>query len=339
MKAVTYIKPNVVEVIDTDIPELSDGQALIKVHKAGICGTDVAIVAGKHPRAKGPLVLGHEFAGEIVKIKSAKAEANLKTGDKVTVYPLLSCGQCWACRNGHSHVCRNLRMIGIDQNGGMAEYAKMPLDLIVRLPETLTYEQGALVEPLAVGVHAVTMAAADRSETCVVMGAGPIGLLVGLCLKSIPVRKIIVTDINRERLQIASHLGLEVYNTQDCNVTEKILEATNGEGADALFECAGSESSAMQMCELVRPRGKILMVAVHKEQHKVDLRALNFKEITMSGVRVYTRQNYEQAIRMAEKLPVPELVSDRVGIDGAPDALNKAKKGQAVGKVIIKTGR
>ncbi len=339
MKAVTYIKPNVVEVIDTDIPELSEGEALIKVCQAGICGTDVAIAAGKHPRAKGPLVLGHEFAGEIVEIKSAKAEVNLGAGDKVTVYPLLSCGQCWACHNGNSHVCRSLRMIGIDRNGGMAEYAKIPLGLIVPLPETITYEQGALVEPLAVGVHAVTMAQTTPSETCVIMGAGPIGLLTGLCLKSIPVRKIIVMDINSERLRIAEHLGFEVYNGQDCNLTEKILETTDGEGADVLFECAGSESSAVQMCDFVRPRGKILMVAVHKEQHKVDLRAINFKEITMSGVRVYTRQDYEQALRMAEKLPVHELISDRVGIDNAPDALDKVKKGQATGKVMIEIGR
>jgi threonine dehydrogenase-like Zn-dependent dehydrogenase len=339
MKAVTYIKPNVVEVIDTGIPELSDGEALIKVHWAGICGTDVSIAAGKHPRAKGPLVLGHEFAGEIVKIKSTKTEANLKPGDKVTVYPLLSCGKCWACRNGNSHVCKNLRMIGIDRNGGMAEYAKISLNLIVRLPESITYEQGALIEPLAVGVHAVTMATAERSETCVVMGAGPIGMLVGLCLKSIPVQKIIVTDINSERLRIAERLGFEIYNVQNCNLAEKILETTNGEGADALFECAGSESSAIQMCELVRPRGKILMVAVHKEPHKVNLRAINFNEITMSGVRVYTRQDYAQAIRMVEELPVHELVSDRVGINNAPDALDKVKKGQAFGKAMIEIGR
>jgi threonine dehydrogenase-like Zn-dependent dehydrogenase len=339
MKAVIYIKPNVVEVIDTDIPELSDGEALIKVHRAGICGTDVAIAIGKHPRAKGPLVLGHEFAGEIVEIKSAKVKTNLTTGDNITVYPLLSCGQCWACRNGNSHVCRSLRMVGIDQNGGMAEYAKAPLDLIVRLPESITYEQGALIEPLAVGVHAVTMAGTDHSEACVIMGAGPIGLLVGLCLKSIPARKIIMTDINNERLQTAERLGFEAYNTQNCNIAEKILDATNGEGVDTLFECAGSESAAIQMCELVRPRGKISMVAVHKELHKVDLRAINFKEITMSGVRVYTRQDYEQAIRMIEKLPVLELISDRVGIDSAPDALDKVKKGQALGKVMIEIGR
>lgn len=339
MKAVTYIKPNVVEVIDTDIPELSGGEVLIKVHKAGICGTDVAIAGGKHPRAKGPLVLGHEFAGEIVKIKSAKAGMNLKAGDKVTVYPLLSCGQCWACRNGHRHVCKNLRMIGIDRDGGMAEYAKVPLEMVIRLPDSVTYEQGALIEPLAVGIHAVSVAKAKHSKTCLVMGAGPIGLLVGLCLKSIPSKKIIVTDINSERLQIAERLGFEVYNTQNCNLTEKISEATDGEGADALFECAGSESSAMQMCELVRPRGKVLMVAVHKEPHKVDLRAINFKEIAMIGARVYTRRDYKQAIRMVERLPVSELVSDRVEIDNAPDALDKVKKGLADGKVMIEIGK
>ena len=155
MKALRYLKPHVVKTENINEPVCDEDEALIRVHSAGICGTDMAIFADKHPRAKAPLVMGHEFAGEIIEIKSSHIRTKLAVGDKVTVYPLLVCGKCWACKHGFSHVCRNLKLIGIDRDGAFAEYVNVPLDLIVKYPDDLTYDQGALIEPLAVGVHAL----------------------------------------------------------------------------------------------------------------------------------------------------------------------------------------
>lgn len=128
MKALTYLAPNVVKTIDTDTPVLDKGQALIKVHTAGICGTDMAIIAGKHPRARAPLVPGHEFSGEIVDLKLPSNTIDVNIGDRITVYPLLVCGQCWACRNGYEHVCRSLRVMGTDLNGAFAVIISFSFD-------------------------------------------------------------------------------------------------------------------------------------------------------------------------------------------------------------------
>ena len=212
MKATAYLGPNIVRTIDTGTPHLSDAEVLVRIHAAGICGTDISIAGGHHPRAKAPLILGHEFAGEVVEIKPDPVSTHIRIGDKVTVYPLISCGQCWSCRNGHEHVCRTLRMIGIDFDGGMAEYAKIPLDHTYKLPKTLSYEMGALIEPLAVGVHSVNMAGIESTDFAVVMGAGPIGIIVAVSLRNAGANKIFVTDINRFRLRLAEEFGFETLN-------------------------------------------------------------------------------------------------------------------------------
>ena len=317
MKAAVYMGAGDIRITDVNEPECQPGQAKIRVHTTGICGTDMAIAAGKHPRAQAPLIMGHEFAGEIVEIKTDQTVPDFKVGDRVTVYPLLSCGKCLACTSGVPHVCKELRLIGIDRDGAFAEYVCAPIDKIVKLPDGMSYDRGALVEPLAVGVHAAAMAEMDKSWNAVVIGAGPIGLVTALALRLNGAKRIVLTDISASRLERATAMGFEVLNAAECDVLEKIMESTSGEGTDVLFECAGSESSAAQMCDLVRCRGKIIMVGVHKEPHKVDLRSVNFKEITMTGARVYTKEDYRKAVEAAAEIPKEHIVSHRLGLDDA----------------------
>jgi threonine dehydrogenase-like Zn-dependent dehydrogenase len=337
LKALRYLAPQLVKTEDIAQPVCAESEALIRVHSAGICGTDVAIFAGKHPRAKAPLVMGHEFAGEIVEIKSSEIDSEIAVGDKVTVYPLLICGQCWACKNGFSHVCRNLKLIGIDRDGAFAEYVNVPVDLIIKYPEDLTFDQGALIEPLAVGVHAVEMAGEPDWQTAVVVGSGPIGLLVGLCLKHSGIETTLISDINSHRLKRAEKLGFHTFNSTEGNLVDLVNEVTHEEGADIVFECAGSSSASLQMCDLVRPRGKVIMVSVHKEPHPVDLRAISFKEITMIGTRVYTRDDYQRALEIIKGLPCDELISHRLGIDHGAEGFELMQKPEDVCKVIINT--
>ena len=335
MKALRYLAPNVVTTEDIERPVCAEGEALIRVHSAGICGTDLTIFAGKHPRAKAPLVMGHEFAGEIVEIKSSQNDSEFAVGDTVTVYPLLTCGRCWACRNGVSHVCRDLKLIGIDRDGAFAEYVSVPLDLVLKYPQDLTYDQGALIEPLAVGVHALEMAGEPVWQTAVVMGSGPIGLLTGLCLQDAGIETIIMSDINAHRLKRAENLGFRIFNSAEGNLMDVVNELSRDEGADIVFECAGSSSAALQMCDLVRPRGKVIMVSVHKESHPVDLREVSFKEITMIGTRVYTRSSYQKALQLVRDLPFDELVSHRFAIEDAAAGFELMQKPEDVCKVLI----
>jgi threonine dehydrogenase-like Zn-dependent dehydrogenase len=335
MKALRYLAPNVAKTENIEEPHCGKDEALIRVHSAGICGTDLTIFAGKHPRAKAPLVMGHEFAGEIVEIKSSKIYSEIVVGDKVTVYPLLTCGHCWACRNEVNHVCRNLKLIGIDRDGAFAEYVNVPLDLILKYPKNLTYDQGALIEPLAVGVHAVEMAGEFDWQTAVVIGSGPIGLLVALCLRQAGIETIITSDINAYRLNRSKKLGFTSFNSAEHDLVEFVNEVSRGEGADIVFECAGSGPAALQMCELVRPRGKVVVVSTHKEPQPVDLQRINFREITMIGTRVYTRNSYQKALQMIKSLPLDELISHRLDIGNAVEGFELMQKPEDVCKVII----
>jgi 2-desacetyl-2-hydroxyethyl bacteriochlorophyllide A dehydrogenase len=337
MKALRYLNPEVLKTEEIDFPVYSEGEALVRVHAAGICGTDMAIFAGKHPRARAPLVMGHEFAGEIVDIKPGTTETSLVPGDKVTAYPLLMCGACWACRNGASHVCRDLKLIGIDRDGAFAEYVSLPLELLVKVPEQLSYDQGALIEPLAVGVHALEMAGKPDWQTAVVVGIGPIGLLVGLCLKNAGIKNVAMCDINSNRVKRAAGLNFQVINSAGENPVERVTEMTGGEGADIVFECAGSAPAALQMCDMVRPRGTIVMVSVHKEPHPVDLRSIAFKEISMVGTRVYTPENYRQALEMIADLPYNNVISHRVSLDKGAEGFDIMGHADDACKVIIRT--
>ncbi len=335
MKAIKYLSPHNIATVETDVPVPDAGEALVKVHFTGICGTDMAIVSGRHPRAQPPLIPGHEFAGEVVELRPDDGPNAFAVGDRVTAYPLISCGQCWACRNGFEHVCSSLKLIGIDTDGFMGQYATVPIEALYQLPDDLPMEKGALVEPLAVGVHAVSMANLAANDFCVVIGAGPIGLVVALCLQAAGCREVVATDLNEYRLQLAAKLGLATVDVSQCDVTEKILELTDGTGADVVFEAAGSESAAMQMTQIVRPRGQVIVVSVHKAPHPVDLRAINFKEITVIGTRVYTRADYERAIQLAEDLPIEQLISHKVPIDDGVNGFNLMSNPQGVCKVLI----
>ena len=335
MKALRYLNPNVLETDEIDPPVCDAGEALVRVYSAGICGTDMAIYSGKHPRATPPLTMGHEFAGEIVKINTEGSKTELAVGDRVTAYPLLVCGNCWACRNGCEHVCRDLKLIGIDRDGAFAEYVNVPLNLLVKIPEDLTFDQGALIEPLAVGVHALEMAGEPNWQTAVVVGMGPIGFLVALCLRYAGIENIVVSDINAHRLKRAEKQGFTAFKSTEGNLSESLGATTKGEGADIVFECAGSAPAALQMFELVRPRGTVIMVSVHKQPHPVDLRAVSFKEIAMIGTRVYTRDSYQKALAMIRDIPSSDVVSHRVAIDNGQTGFDLMNQPDDVCKVII----
>ena len=332
MKAVRFLAPNVVETVELPEPIPRSGEALVRVRWAGICGSDLAIVAGKHPRARAPLTLGHEFAGEIVAVNGISA---LKVGARVTANPLLSCGHCRACRHGCGHVCRSLRLQGIDTDGFMAELACVSIDRLQALDADVSAEAGALVEPLAVGIHAVEMATVQPGDRAVVMGAGPIGLVVALALRQAGVGDVWMTDVMDERLAMAEALGFGALNAAQTEVGAFIRSRTSEEGADLVFEAAGSSAAARQMTELVRVRGTVVLVSVHKAPHETDLRAVNFKELTLVGSRVYTAAAFQQAARLAQVMGVERLVSRRVPVHEAAERFAALARGEGAGKILI----
>ncbi|KOF10281.1 dehydrogenase [Planococcus glaciei] len=293
MKTIVYESPQTVSYREKEMPEISEGWALIKSSHAGICGSDLNIYAGAHPRATAPLILGHEFSGTMVKGHPA-----IKPGTPVTVNPLLSCGNCSSCMSGNGHVCENLQLIGIDCDGGMADFVKVPVENVVELPEGLSLALGALVEPVAVAIHAVRQGKYIPGDSAVIFGAGTIGFCVGLVLKSYGASNITIVETNELRIEKARELGFSTINPLTDNVKSEILKSTKNAGADFVFDCAGHPSVLPHVTDVVKVRGTIVMVAAYKKPAEVNLLQGMFKELSMNFIRVYTQKDFSLAAEL-----------------------------------------
>jgi 2-desacetyl-2-hydroxyethyl bacteriochlorophyllide A dehydrogenase len=314
MKAGLYISEKNIEVGSMEKPTLNQGEALIKVSAAGICGTDMMIYFGKHPRAKAPLAMGHEFSGVIEEING---ESIFKIGDRIVVEPTISCGKCDACLSGNSHVCKTLGLIGIDFHGGFAEYVAVPLHRLHKIPDTLSDDHAALAEPVAVGIHTVRRSNMKVGDTVVVLGAGPIGLLIALTAKIAGADKIYISDISPYRLGKAEELGFIALNGNEVDVVKEVLEETNGVGADIVFEVAGNNLTANQMIHACRTQGQIVVVSVYKQPPTIDLAAMHFRELSLTTTRCYSHSDFATAISMmaSGQIDVTPFISHQLSLD------------------------
>lgn len=332
MLAARYLGPNRIEPVETPIPNIARGEALVRVEACGFCGSDLGIVSGVHPRAPVPLTLGHEFCGTLVDKRDSGS--SLRPGDRVTAWPLVTCGKCWVCLHGAPHVCRSLRLFGIDFDGGMAQYVRLPLASILPLPLGTSPLLGAVIEPLAVAVHGVGLAPHNRSEGVVVMGAGPIGLFTALVAQALGLGPIIISDILPSRRDIASGLGLHAVSAGE-ELRHYVESITSGEGVGLLFECTGAASAAEEMTTLVRPRGTVVNLGVFKKPVELDLQSVNFKEISIHGSRVYSREDFGEAIRLSSILPVSRIVTHCFALMEVQKAFQCFQSGQNACKVLI----
>jgi (R,R)-butanediol dehydrogenase/meso-butanediol dehydrogenase/diacetyl reductase len=332
MLAARYLGPDKVKAQKVSLPEVGDEEALIEVQACGFCGSDINIVAGTHSRAKAPLTLGHEVSGRIIQIRSATS--SLAVGDNATIFPLIYCGRCHACRHGNSHVCRNLKVFGFDLDGGMAQFAKLPVSSLMRLPDEMPARIGALIEPLAVAVHGIGRCSLKDVNLAVVLGAGPIGLLTALVAQEKGVPHVIISDVNSSRRTLAEIMGLRAIEA-GAALHQLVMEISGDDGADLLFECAGHPSSAMEMSSLVRSRGVIVNLGVFKKPVAIDMQAINFKELTILGSRVYSRSDFESAIDIAMRLPLVHIVTHAYSLQDVRAAFEHFKSGQVCKALIL----
>lgn len=315
MKALVYTGPKSAEVLDVIEPLAKEGAVKVRMKYCGICGSDMGIYLGTHPRAKAPLIFGHEFLGTV-----EEDGKKFKKGDRVVAYPLLTCGHCLACRTGNEHVCNTLGLIGIDVDGGICEYAYVNEDVMFKVPDGVSDKAATVIEPLAVIVRSIHQAKMKALDTCVVIGAGPIGMITGMMLVHMGAGKVFISDVDDKKLEKAKSFGMIPVNAKKENLEQVVKAATDGEGSDLLFECSGSEIAAMQMTDITRVSGTICMTAVHKHPHMVNLRDLNFKEQTLIGTRVYTKEEFRQAVDYSEKIneDLENIVSHVVSLKESP---------------------
>lgn len=311
------------------------GQVQLRVAYCGICGTDLHVFHGKMDRrVRIPQVLGHEMSGTIAAL--GPDVAGFGVGDRVTVRPLDPCGACPACRAGHSHICQNLKFIGIDAPGALQGLWTVPAHTLHRLPGNLTFSQGALIEPLAVACHDVRMADVHPGEFVVVQGGGPIGVLIAQVARTTGAR-VVISEVNPYRLTLASELGLEVVNPRATDLVEFVTAHTGGAGADVVFEVSGSAAGAEMMTRLPRTRGRIVVVAIFSEPPAVDLFRFFWRELKLSGARVYESEDFENAIQLAGSgvLPLDRMVTATIPLAELATGFREMERGGEVMKVLV----
>ena len=332
MKSIIYKGAGEVVSEEKAVPAPGAGEVLIKVAYAGICGSDMFIYQGTHPRAQAPLVMGHEFSGVI-----EAGHPTLAKGTPVTVYPLLSCGQCEPCKNGTPHVCNTLKLIGIDCDGGMAEYVKVPADKVVEIPAGLNLKLGAFIEPVAVGVHAVRRSGYKPGDTAVVYGAGPIGLCVAACLSYFGASRVIVIEANPYRLEIARKLGFTPIDAAHDDILAQVKAHTGGLCADYAFDCAAHPSVQNTLMDVIKVRGTAVVVGSYKKPPEVDLLKVEFKELTLIGIRVYERRDFDIAARILASGTIDfEQILTVSAPEQAPQVFQDLLKGTNAIKMLFK---
>lgn len=270
MQALVKIKKGegFIEVRDVPEPECSPNEVLIKVKAAGICGTDLHIWHNKMIYWP-PVIMGHEFSGEIV--KTGKSVAGWKKGDRVVAEPhTRACGVCYLCRSGNIHLCPHKRAIGWGIDGAFADYVKMPFHLLHRIPENVSYEEAALSEPLAIAVNCVILnSGVKAADTVVVEGAGAIGLLAGMTARAAGAKEVIITGVTQDeklRLKKAKELGFKTVNVEKEDLNKLVLDLTEGRGADVVIEAAGVETSVNAAIQIAKRLGKIAIIGITGEE-------------------------------------------------------------------------
>lgn len=295
MRALTYTGPNELTISERCLPVPEDGEVLIKVAYAGICGTDMlAYHGGMEKRVKPPVILGHEFSGVVI---STGPESEYQEGEKVTVEPLITCGKCNGCLTGEYNLCSSLNLIGIDSDGAVAGYIKVPEKNVYRLGDNISMESGAFVEPLAVCVHLIEKANVSKDQTVLIVGGGPIGLITAELAK-LKGAKVIISEINSFRIDTARKLGFSVINPIEQNLMEKINNTTNGRGVNVSIEATGTNVGLVSCIEATGIKGTVILVGLPKKNADFDTYKVIAKELQLIGSRVYKREDYLQAINL-----------------------------------------
>jgi (R,R)-butanediol dehydrogenase / meso-butanediol dehydrogenase / diacetyl reductase len=307
----------------------------LKVSHCGICGTDLHIYHGvMDKRVTFPQIMGHEVSGTVAAI--GENVTDFAVGDRVAVMPLGPCGDCPACDAGHSHICQNLKFLGVDTPGAFQSYWTVPAHTLHRLPDELSLAHGAMIEPLAVACHDVRRGRVQSGETVVVVGGGPIGALVALVAKS-EGADVMLSEINPFRIELAQSLGLDAVNPTEVDLPAYVNEKTGGAGADVVFEVTASKAGAAVMTELPRTRGRIVVVGIFGQPPEVDLFRMFWRELELYGARVYESEDFARAIQLAAEgaIPLDKLISDVRPLSDLKAGFQLMESGGSVMKILL----
>lgn len=295
---------------EVPVPEPKKGEVLIKIMKIGVCGSDIHVYHGEHPFTKYPVTQGHEVSGEIVKV--GEGVEGFAPGQKVTIQPQVVCGKCYPCRHGKYNLCEELKVMGFQTTGVASHYFAVDAAKVTLLPEDLSFDEGAMIEPLAVAVHAVRQAGDVKGLKIAVLGAGPIGILAAQTAKGMGADSVMITDVSDIRLAKAKECGVDFcVNTKTKDFGEAMVENFGPDKADIIYDCAGNNITMGQAIKYARKGSTIILVAVFAGEAKVDLAVLNDHELDLNTTMMYRNEDYIDAIRLVneKKVVLSPLIS------------------------------
>lgn len=309
MKYIVCEEPGKFLLKEKEAPVRAENEALLRVKKVGICGTDLHAYSGNQAFFTYPRILGHELASEVVEI--GENERGLKVGDKVVIMPYISDKNSAASRNGKPNCCPNISVLGVHSDGGMQEYITVPQDLLLPA-NNLSYDEMAIVEPLAIGAHAIRRANVQKGETVVVVGCGPIGIGM-IKLAQIAGAKVIALDVNDGRLEYAKNdIGADYIINVKNNPAEKIAEITNGDMATAVFDATGFKGALEMGTDYMAHGGRYVLVGLSKGDLTFNHPKIHAKETTIMCSRNATLEDFEHVINVLDQFPTDSFITHNV---------------------------
>lgn len=292
--------PGVIEFRETPRPIAAEGQVLVRIMRIGICGSDIHVYHGKHPFTRYPVTQGHEVSGRIEAVGSGVE--GLSVGQKVTIEPQVCCGHCYPCTHGKYNLCEGLKVMGFQTTGTASEYFTVDAAKVTPLPETMSYDEGAMIEPLAVTVHAAKRFPELKGARVPILGCGPIGILLMQSCKALGAASVLVTDVSDYRLSVARSVGADyAVNTGETDMEQALRDAFGSDKADVIYDCAGSDITMGQAIRCSRKGSTIVLVAVFSKLASVDLAVLNDHELELNTSMMYRHEDYVDAIRLVSE--------------------------------------
>ena len=313
MRQAVMTQPGRIEFRDAEKPAPANDQVLIQVKRIGICGSDIHVFHGRHPYTSYPVVQGHEVSGAIAEV--GRDVEGLAVGDRVTFMPQVTCGQCYPCTHGRYHICEDLKVMGFQTDGAAQEFFPVDAEKVLKVPERVSLDQAAMVEPISVAVHALSRAGEDlQGKRVLVLGAGTIGNLVAQVAGASGARAVMVTDISDYKLDKARACGIDfAVNPHQEDLGQAIRRDFGPDRADLILECVGVQETIAQAVEVARKGTTIAVVGVFGEKPQVDLGLVQDRELSLVGTLMYQKRDYERAIELAAggKLCLDKMISHR----------------------------
>lgn len=336
MKQAVMTAPGRIEIRETQAPSPGPGEVLLRIHRIGVCGSDIHVCHGKHPYTSYPVIQGHEFSAVVEEL--GQGVEGLKPGMKVTSMPQIVCGVCGPCRRGDYHICDRLKVQGFQAPGCAQELWTTSASSIIPLPDDFTFEKGALVEPTSVAVHAVSRAGDLAGKNVAVLGAGPIGNLVAQTARACGAN-VLITDLSEYRLNLARKCGItNTSNAENENLAEASERIFGDERFSVAFECVGVQATMDQAISTIQKGGIIIVVGVFGEHPRLNLGFVQDRELELRGTLMYQKQDYLKAVDLiaSEQIVTEPLMTHHFPFEKYLDAYEYIEEqGERSMKVFI----